>query len=278
MSMQNLLTAEESATRAGVSVETIEMFEQCGLLDSIRDLSPEGKERKLFKESDIQVVFYSRLRPAQVNSFISTASVASGPSTIAGGSSETMTVANDASEKVSNPVEAQSKNSLSPLVNQIEVSNTKIIADLETRPNPALASAASEQSEAARLESDSNGSGKGHAETLSNQTASIQTGKRSTASIIDVTNQPELDTGRKLPSSEELIEVNRGLREQLEMLRSERDWLRDRVEKLESRSEREQMLLLSESETVRRLVTNSSANRSFWARALPWFSDKARKD
>lgn len=72
---------------------------------------------------------------------------------------------------------------------------------------------------------------------------------------------------------EYLIEVNKGLREQIDILRGERDWLRSRVEKLETRSEREQMLLLSESENIRKLIQQNE-NRAFsWFRALPWFKD-----
>lgn len=72
----------------------------------------------------------------------------------------------------------------------------------------------------------------------------------------------------------ELQEINRSLREQIEILREERNWLRERIEKLESRSEREQMLLLAETETVRHLIRNDEQHRpksnGFWSFALPW--------
>ena len=77
-------------------------------------------------------------------------------------------------------------------------------------------------------------------------------------------------TQSSLPSSTELIELNKSLRDQIQILREERNWLRDRVEKLESRSEREQVLLLSESENVRKLIV--STQKSFWQKALPWLS------
>lgn len=76
-----------------------------------------------------------------------------------------------------------------------------------------------------------------------------------------------------LPPPAELVEINKGLRRQVEMLREERNWLRERIEKLEARSEREQMLLLSESENLRSAM--SLAGTSFWKRALPWLRKEA---
>jgi len=69
----------------------------------------------------------------------------------------------------------------------------------------------------------------------------------------------------------ELVALNRQLKEEIKQLREERDWLRSRLERLEERSERDQMLILSESQTVRSLV-NQGERKSFWAR-LPFFGD-----
>jgi len=70
----------------------------------------------------------------------------------------------------------------------------------------------------------------------------------------------------------ELLDLNCSLREQIEMLKQERDWLRKRVEILEVRSERDQLLLLSETKTVQKLLP--SPKKSFWAFALPWLNEK----
>lgn len=75
---------------------------------------------------------------------------------------------------------------------------------------------------------------------------------------------------RPITDDYELTMLNRRLREEIQMLRDERDWLRQRLEKLEARSERDQMLLLSESENVRGLVNLHQGKKSFWLRALPW--------
>jgi len=69
-----------------------------------------------------------------------------------------------------------------------------------------------------------------------------------------------------------------GLQAQIEILREERDWLRKQLERMESQFEREQMLLLSNSETLRRVVNNQPLQsqtiqlpkRSFWEFLLPW--------
>jgi hypothetical protein len=81
-------------------------------------------------------------------------------------------------------------------------------------------------------------------------------------------------------SSYDLVGSNKTLREQIEILKSERDWLRTRLEKLEERTERDQMLLLSETQTVRKLIqtglepTKSEKGIASWLRAIPFF----RKD
>ena len=72
--------------------------------------------------------------------------------------------------------------------------------------------------------------------------------------------------------------LNSQLAEEVKMLREERDWLRQRLEKLEARSERDQMLLLSESENVRGLVDMHQNRKSFWLRALPWLKPSETSD
>lgn len=74
-------------------------------------------------------------------------------------------------------------------------------------------------------------------------------------------------------ATDELLEINQLLRIQIQIMREERDWLRERVEKLEERSEREQMLLLAESQTVRSLLAKEQRQRR-WAFALPWFKSQ----
>ncbi len=53
-------------------------------------------------------------------------------------------------------------------------------------------------------------------------------------------------------------------------LRSQRDWLQRRVEKLEEKGDRDQILLLSETQTIRRLVTMQENKRSTVRQVLEW--------
>lgn len=53
-------------------------------------------------------------------------------------------------------------------------------------------------------------------------------------------------------------------------LRGQRDWLRARVEKLEEKSDRDQILLLSETQTIRKLISLQEQKRSPMNRFLEW--------
>lgn len=66
--------------------------------------------------------------------------------------------------------------------------------------------------------------------------------------------------------------------DQIADLRNDRDWLKSRVERMEQTSQREQLLLLAESETVRKLVAAHS--RSPIRAALEWlgFSEPEKGD
>jgi DNA-binding transcriptional MerR regulator len=82
----------------------------------------------------------------------------------------------------------------------------------------------------------------------------------------------------------ELVEINKTLRESVQSLREERDWLRERLEKIESFSQREQMLLLSNSETIRTLILHKEPKRRGFLSMLalpllkPFQKDKAAKE
>jgi hypothetical protein len=53
-------------------------------------------------------------------------------------------------------------------------------------------------------------------------------------------------------------------------LKSQREWLRARVEKLEEKSDRDQILLLSETQTIRKLITLQEQKRSGLRQFLEW--------
>lgn len=68
----------------------------------------------------------------------------------------------------------------------------------------------------------------------------------------------------------ELLELTRSLKDQLETIKEERNWLRRRVEKLESSIEREQMITISKTEAMRNLIEQNRPQKSPWAFLLPW--------
>jgi len=53
-------------------------------------------------------------------------------------------------------------------------------------------------------------------------------------------------------------------------LRSQRDWLKSRIERLEEKAERDQILLLSETQTIRKLVSINEGRRSALHNILEW--------
>jgi hypothetical protein len=53
-------------------------------------------------------------------------------------------------------------------------------------------------------------------------------------------------------------------------LRNQRAWLRERVEKLEEKSDRDQILLLQETQTIRQLIAVQDARKSVVQQVLEW--------
>jgi hypothetical protein len=74
-------------------------------------------------------------------------------------------------------------------------------------------------------------------------------------------------------SSIELLEISRSLKDQIEILKEERSWLRKRIEKLEAQTEREQMLRMAESETLRTLILKNETKKP-WSFLLSWAKPK----
>jgi hypothetical protein len=63
--------------------------------------------------------------------------------------------------------------------------------------------------------------------------------------------------------------------EEVRGLKGERDWLRSRIEKLEEKNERDQLLLLAETQTVRQLINLQQRKRSGVQLALEWLGFKS---
>lgn len=74
---------------------------------------------------------------------------------------------------------------------------------------------------------------------------------------------------------EAIVEMHEKLLDKLERenreLKEERDWLRIRIERLEDKAERDQLLLLAETQTVKRLVSLQVQRKTAVRQALEWF-------
>ena len=71
---------------------------------------------------------------------------------------------------------------------------------------------------------------------------------------------------------EKLLDIRE---EEIKNLKGERDWLRSRIEKLEEKNERDQLLLLAETQTVRQLINLQQRKRSTVQLALEWLGLKS---
>jgi hypothetical protein len=246
MTSVRLLSEEESAAVAEVSVETIRKYRDCGLLDPVLK-----DNQTFFQEVDIQTLFFTKARKEGLEQNGQAASPVQEP--------QREPVVEPQAPPFAAVDEKQAAQPGSP-----EISASSGASENAERPVPS----AEQPQESASLR---------NADTIPTETPvskpAVQafiSESKAPSEPIEISSKAEV---AELPSSTELIELNKSLRDQIQILREERDWLRDRVEKLESRSEREQMLLLSESENVRKLIVSNQ--KSFWQKALPWFSSKS---
>ena len=67
--------------------------------------------------------------------------------------------------------------------------------------------------------------------------------------------------------NEKIIELRE---ERIQEVSKERDWLRERVEKLEQKAERDQILLMSETQLLRQVMEQNAMQRSPVRKALEW--------
>lgn len=242
-----LLSEQESAELVHVSIETIRKYRECGLIDPII-----RENRTFFNEADIRTIFYGRAVCNPDSSDVSSSSPKV-PDSLAGTPSTAVEGVTDAGLRSGAELATDdSRSSTTPPLAVVDGAGTAASAAAPVSPP------------AETPEAVSPASSDGPASSSVSPGSSPQ--GRTPAPQVIMADGSALATN--LPPASELLEVNKGLRRQVEMLREERNWLRERIEKLEARSEREQMLLLSESENLRSAM--SLAGTSFWKRALPW--------
>ena len=90
---------------------------------------------------------------------------------------------------------------------------------------------------------------------------SIQSNERELSALIE-RQKIVLDMHERLLSMKE---------ERIKSLEDEREWLRARIEKLEEKANRDQLLLLSETQTIKALITIQEQRRSPVRGILEWF-------
>ncbi len=247
-----MLSEVDSADLVHVSVDTIRKYTECGLLTTE---SHDGK--KLYREIDIKTMFYGRDPGHQTEeSRVAVETI----------TEQSVTAQNVLEQAVlEQAVVEKSEGLVDPLPLSEQRSTATEISSSEEEIIEPLDGAVSHQQPIDQIKPSLETVFLGETEKRATDTEH-ETVQQVVLPVGD--SQPEALLQVSLPSSSELIEINKGLRQQIEMLREERDWLRERVEKLETRSDREQMLLLSESENLRSAI--SLARAPFWKRALPW--------
>ena len=230
-----LFTESESAKFAGVSVDTIRQYERFGLLASVK------KDNELFyRENDLRALFGVR-EPLPFSVLGEKSSEHAPPSDSTSASSSFAGAARTAAPQ-SFATTNSSMGSGAPQPEQVRP---------QSSPGASAVYSAPYQQPTYSLPPPYSTDGGQHSQHGAIQAMSI--------------------TQPGSPGVYELLEANRSLREQIQMLKDEREWLRQRVEKFESRTERDQMLLISENDTVKTLIHQiPEKRRSFWSFALPW--------
>ena len=219
-----LLSESQSADLTGVGIDTIREYQKVGLLRPIL-----SNNEVYFAESDLRRVF--QMPPAEANGAMAQAEPAT-PFQVPEGSIAISLLQSPRTAKPS-PVMQE------PSADKVDTAIAS--APLDNRPSPDMTLAPQpQQATGERLEQASSRPAEAIADT---------------AARAAVTHAPSAVTFSEPghSNSYDLLEVNKSLREQIEVLREERNWLRKRLEAAESRAERDQMLLLSETKTVRAL-------------------------
>lgn len=243
-----LLSPEESAHLAHVSVETINQYSLYGLL---RNASTSPNEAK-YDADEVASLFHINLAGSAAPTDRSTSNQSlSTPADSA--------VAAKQAEKHTDPTNG----SAGAADLTVKTEQSKPILDPEETPSSAEQIATPEPATENKIASEPK------AEATS---AASSSSVSHPPSVV-----PDPSTALRAlslsPNTIELYEVNGLLREQLQAVKQERDWLRERLEKLEVRTERDQMLMLTNSDTVRTLLRQSDEakkKRGFFSGLIPW--------
>ncbi len=219
-----LLTIEECVSLSGVQLETIKQYQELGLL---RVLSIQGRD--YFEEEDIRLIF--NYKP------------------------KAKTVVTENKTSVSEDDELNELPTLSSILN-LDTSNSTSVKEekvipFKARANPTLDLETNKIKDPSPVEDKTT-------ETIKTPEVAPDIIGESDYNSSDYSNAnfnnstfSEDKTGL---SSIDILDLTRSLKSQLEIVKSERDWLRTRVEKLELQIERQQAISMSESDTLKSLA------------------------
>lgn len=120
--------------------------------------------------------------------------------------------------------------------------------------------------EASAFEQESIISSSNSGRTISTNTASANTASANDPQIATLVD--EINRLRNLMALQERILDSKD--DEIADLRNQRAWLRERIEKLEEKSDRDQILLLSETQTIRSLIAYQESRKSTFRQLLEW--------
>jgi DNA-binding transcriptional MerR regulator len=284
MGFHDMVSASEAATLSGVSVATLERFAEVGYLtvDSDSDGIP------LFSKRELESVFGLNLGgkiPSTVNA--SPVFSSASPGTKVPVASKAATHMDSLFQLLGSSGERASSctgNLHQENLHQGPLNHEHVFHEQSEAP-PAPAS-----SEAAPL----------HASSPPSSQESIPTPQErvTTQESAPPRESDESPTGAHQPSSND-VEIVQGLKaenlklrhvlelqegiltmreEEIRDLKSQRDWLQRRLERLEEKSDRDQLLLLSETQTIRKLISLQAPRKSTFRLALEWLGLKSDED
>ncbi|HMO16914.1 MAG TPA: hypothetical protein PKA63_01085 [Oligoflexia bacterium] len=261
--VENYLNQEEARVLAKVGLDTIIRYKDLGLL-RVYDIGGEEK----FSEEDIKLLFNSRISQAESSSMASSSSVKT--SHISSKNETRNTEKGEAASIHSHPEDSELPKLSTIIKDKIIKTGSGKDEDKTCTEEAKILQNERKKSLIQNVSYLNEGSGKEESQNkdrLDHQSQGSQHSREVTA-LHDI-------------SSIELLELTRSLKDQLEIVKDERNWLRRRIEKLEAQVEREQMILISETETVRSMVLQREAiekRKSPWAFLLSWTRPQEETD
>jgi hypothetical protein len=239
MGFQDYIGEAEACSFAGVSAATLRRFAEAGYFQ----IETDSDGLRLFSKSEIESLF--GLKP--ITAHRPKSSPPPNPS------AATTPVTPTPSAALSSRIEIAVETTATPFELEPKFAATVVRAPVETmapHTAPPVAIADTGKVDIAPV-----------TEEPSNRSAALEAVEREVTKLQNI-----------VALQEKLLELRE---EELRSIKGERDWLRSRIEKLEEKNERDQLLLLAETQTVRQLINLQNRKRSTVQLALEWLGLKS---